>query len=169
MRIRDLLVGAQARAVGGIEDTYLLEQDSLQEVELVDAWLDLPWSTLALLVDLRGALQLDEGSAGLILLSGVRNLNWQFPGDRWNPMPRLIVSSAFEIGERVTASLGMISGGGDIELQAQRCSFWTGDIPGLPEVRPPYGEASRQEIDRDTPAWDSEFVPLRWAEVVGKS
>ncbi|GAA2998578.1 hypothetical protein [Actinokineospora diospyrosa] len=37
------------------------------------------------------------------------------------------------------------------------------DIPDMPETRPLYGEASREEIDRGSPAWDSEFLRLRWA------
>ncbi|GLW91988.1 hypothetical protein [Actinokineospora globicatena] len=166
MKIRDLLVGAQPKSVGGVEDGYLLEEDSLQEVELVDVWVDTTWASVALLVDLRGALQLDEGNVGVVLLSGIRDLNWRFPGEQWVPMARTIIDSSFEVGTSITASVGMTAGGGTIGLRARRCSIWTGDIPGMSEAPPNYVEDPRDAVDRETPAWDSEFVPLRWAVAV---
>lgn len=57
----------------------LADTDALQEAQLLDVYFDVKQGVAALLFELRQALQLDEGSAGILVARGIRALTWRGP------------------------------------------------------------------------------------------
>ncbi|MFV0462523.1 MAG: hypothetical protein ACK5MP_04905 [Nostocoides sp.] len=69
----------------------LTESDALQEAQLLDVQLDAVREQLALLFELRMALQLREPDTGVLVARGVREFSWTAP-------PRSSLRTAWSVG-----------------------------------------------------------------------
>ena len=79
---RDVLNGTMAsfREYAGLpEADPLRESDALQEAQLLDVRLDAVRGQVALLFELRMALQLREPNTGVLVARGVREFGWTAP------------------------------------------------------------------------------------------
>lgn len=136
----------------------LTEDDALMEAQVLDVRFDALRSRVAVLFELRLALQLREGNTGLLIADGVTAF-------AWDSAPRKTARTAWN----VVGSVGRATGGsfemrlgmlpqGDLLLRARSAAFYSGDVPGLVEIAD-YGEASEPELYAKLARWESDFFP----------
>ena len=140
----------------------LTEDDALQEAQLLDVRCDALRSTVGLLFELRLALELREGNTGVLVAHGVRELSW-------TAGPRTTDMTAWPVGGSVVRhenrllqwELGMWPPpGAQLKLVAESAAFFSGDVPGLDETPPDYGQDDEATIRANLAGWYSAFVPL---------
>jgi hypothetical protein len=114
---------------------------------------------VALLFELRIALQLRTANTGVLVANGVRGLSWSV---RPRPMDKtawtVFASSPECLNREFRLRLGMWSDA-KLELVAESASFYTGDVPGL-DVIPNYIEDDEATIRAQQAGWHSTFVPV---------
>lgn len=140
----------------------LTEDDALQEAQLLDIRVDALRLTVGLLFDLRSALQLREANTGVLVAHGVRELTWS-AGSRDTDLTAWTVGGSVTHNERglFGLKLGMWpSPGAHLSLIAERAAFLAGDIPGLPETPPNYGDDDETTIRAGLAHWGSQFSPI---------
>lgn len=136
----------------------LRENDALQEAQLVDVRVDALRGTLAILFDLRMALQLREPNAGVIVARGVRDFRWTAP---YRDTPLTAWSAD---GSLVSQRDGLFSidfglwpaPGATLHMSTERAWFVFGSIPDLPDTPPDYHESPAVN---ELVTWDSLFEP----------
>ncbi len=138
----------------------LTEEGALQEAALVDMRLIAAESILAVLFDLRMALQLRMGNTAILVARGVRELEWGAgAGVR---LPRIwyaVVGSAPDTRDgRFALTIGLAPDA-ELRLVAAGAEFFVGDVPHLNETPPDFTVAGAEEIAGGIPSWESTFVP----------
>ncbi|MGZ4617124.1 MAG: hypothetical protein ACXV5Q_00850 [Frankiaceae bacterium] len=138
----------------------LTEEDALQEAQLLDVRFDALRSTVALLFELRTALQLREANTGVLVAYGVRELSW-------TAEPRSTSRTAWAVGGSIPRNEDRLFGltlgmwpGAQLELRAESAAFFAGDVPGLDEAPPDYGIDDEATVRTQLAGWHSEFVPV---------
>ena len=138
----------------------LTEDDALQEAQLLDVRLDALHLTVGLLFELRMALELREGNTGVLVAHGVRELSW-------TAGPRTTDITAWPVGGSVVRNenrllrleMGMWIDA-QLKLVAESAAFFSGDVPGLDETPPDYGQDDEATIRANLAGGYSAFVPL---------
>jgi hypothetical protein len=160
MRIDELLDDPRRREQAAMpEADALTETDALQEAQLLDVRLDALRSTVWLLFDCRGALQIQMGNTAVIVAYGLHRLSWV-----GQPRGRLtawtVVRSTPVARDGVwSLSLGFVPSGG-LELEADSSEFFVGNVPGCDEAPPNYTEKDDATIRAGLPGWTSTFEPV---------
>jgi hypothetical protein len=136
----------------------LTEDDALMEAQVLDVQLDALRRRVAVLFELRLALQLREGNTGLLIADGVTAFEWDAAPratarTAWN----VVGSVARAAGGILEIRLGMLPQA-ELLLRARSAAFYSGDVPGLLEI-PDYGEASDSELVARLAQWESDFSP----------
>lgn len=159
--IRQLVEGPWRREYGSKpEMDPLTEEDALMESQVLDVRFDTLRGRVAVLFELRLALQLREGNTGLLIADGVTALEWdaaprETARTAWN-----VVGSVPRVARGVLElRLGMLPQA-ELLVRAGSAAFYSGDVPGLLEI-PDYGEASDAELTAKLAQWDSDFSPRR--------
>lgn len=137
----------------------LTEEDALLEAQVLDIEIDALRSRVAILFELRLALQLRDGNTGLLVLDGVTAFDW-------HAEPRATARTAWNVvgsvprvaGGMLEMTIGMLPRA-DLFLRAKSAAFYSGDVPGLREI-PDYGDASDTELHAKLAHWDSPFTPV---------
>jgi len=167
MIIDELLRSPDRRDHGAMPETdALTEVDALQEADLVEARFSVGESSLALLFDLRTALQFRLANTAVLVLHGVEQSH--FDCDEAGGARRVahyVMSSKPSVdGGRFAIDLVCLRG---LRLRAVAASaeFFVGDVIGLPEAPPNFVEDDEQTIAQGMPAWDSVFEP-GWATFI---
>lgn len=139
----------------------LTEDDALQEAQLLDVRFDALRSTAGLLFELRTALQLREANTGVLILRGVRRL-------QWTSGPRETERTAWTVGGSVVTSTDRLFGlelglwpapGAQLTFSADGAEFFAGDVPGLDRI-PDYLDDDELTIRSQLASWQSEFEPV---------
>jgi hypothetical protein len=159
MRIDELLIDPRRREHAATpEADALTERDALQEAQLLDVRLDALRSTVWLLFDCRGALQIEMGNTAVIVAHGLRRLSW-------TAQPRGRLAAWTVVGSepvaRGTWSLALaFVPSGRLDLEADSAEFFVGNVPGCDEAPPNYTEADDATIRAGLPSWSSTFEPI---------
>lgn len=135
----------------------LVENDALQEAQVLDLRFEPLTGTLGVIFELRQALQLREGSTGVLVLRGVQAL-------AWDGHVRDVRFAAWSVGSSVPSVRDDLFGlslvmwphpGARLDLASVGAEFYVGSVPGLSEAPPDYGDpaTTRSEIA----SWDSEY------------
>lgn len=164
MTIEALLDDPARRAYGAQPEADLLtERDALQEADLVGIRVDAGESRVAVLFDLRQALQFREGDTAVLVARGVERLEWSGEGSqREHRMAHPVMSSVPDHGDgRVRLVLECLRGA-RLEVVATSAEFFVGTVPGLPEAPPNFVEDDESKIRAEMPGWSSLFEP-EWA------
>lgn len=137
----------------------LTEDDALQEAQLLDVRFDALRSQVALLFELRVALQLREANTGLLVAREVRQLSW-------TANPRATAKTAWTVGgsrpRKENRLFGLQLGlwpNAQLELRAESAAFFAGDVPSLDRI-PDFIEDDEATIRAQLAGWHSEFVPV---------
>lgn len=162
MRIADLLVDPErGRGAPPPESDALTEDGALAETALLDRRLDLTTSDLWLLFDCRGALQLRNGNAAVVVINKITKLSWEAERRErrtwravmgWSPGAQ---SGQLTIVAEINPGGRLIAGTGG--------EFFVGNIAGSDEPPPDFTSATDAEVRAGLAAWSSEF------EIVGVS
>lgn len=140
----------------------LVDCDALEEADLVDVRFGADDSSLAMLLDLRTALQFRLANTAVVL-RGVEEFRWVTGGPRGSRRAAHYVMSS-QPGvqtDRFTLEL-VCQRGWRLNAIATSAEFFVGDIPDLPEAPPNFVEDDEQRVADAMPAWDSLFKP-EWA------
>jgi hypothetical protein len=160
MRLEELLVDPHRREHAAMPEADALTQShALQEAQLLDVRLDALRSTVWLLFDCRGALQIEMGNTAVIVAHGLRRLSWVA-----QPRGRLtawtvVSSEPVARGGMWSLSLGFVPSA-RMELEADSAEFFVGNVPGCDEAPPNYTEADDATIRAGLPSWTSTFEPI---------
>lgn len=161
MLLEDLLVGPMK--VGGVpEMDALTESGALQESQLLDVRVCALTSTVALLFDLRTALQLRDANTAVIVARGVREFLWsaerrETARTAWN-----VIGSEPARGDLFSLSLAFFPRA-RLQLASETAEFYVGDVPGLDPAPPDYGIDDEARIKAGLAAWGSIFEPAQAA------
>jgi len=164
MKIDDLLrLDQSLRKYAALpEMDPLTEDDALQEAQVLDVRFDALAGVIAILFELRQALQLQEASTGVLVARGVRELGWTGP-------ERDTALTAWSVGSSVPSAKDRLFGlslvlwphpGARLMLTAESAAFFVGDVPGLSEAPPDYSQGDRRALDSEVAGWDSPFEPV---------
>jgi hypothetical protein len=164
MRIDDLLrLDRRLHAYASLpEMDPLTEEDALQEAQLLDVRFDAISGAVAVLFELRLAIQLRESNTGVLVARGVRQLSWEGPA-------RSAALTAWSVGRSTPRTRGELFSlrlemwphpGARLLLTAESAAFFAGDVSGLPEAPPDYGPGDRRAIDSEVAGWNSHFEPM---------
>jgi hypothetical protein len=163
MRIADLLVDPdRGRGAPPPESDALTEDGALAETALLDLRLDLTTSDLWLLFDCRGALQLRNGNAAVIVINKITKLSWEAERRERRTWRAVIGWSPSVEPGRLTIVVDAVPGG-RLELTGSGGEFFVGNIPGGDEPPPDFTSTTGAEIRSGLADWSSEF------EIVGAS
>jgi hypothetical protein len=154
---------ASALASTPLDSDPLRAEDALQEAQLVNLSFDAIESRVALLFDLRTALQLRLGNAGILVLRGVRHVVWSQenrPTRRtaWNAIGSSpsVENGAFDLKVAFVPDA-------TLHVIAQNQAEFYEVTMDLPEQPPDYTRDDDARIEAGNPAWD------KTANVVGSS
>lgn len=137
----------------------LTEADALAETQVLSVHFDALTLTLALLFEMRMALQLRESNTGLLVARGVRQFHWTSDAratgkTAWN----VIGSTPAADGGLFSLQL-LIWPKADMAIYAESAAFYAGDVPGLDGAPPNYVEDDDQTVRSQIAGWRSEFTP----------
>lgn len=138
----------------------LTEEDALQEAQLLDVRLDAKAGVVGVLFELRTALQLREGNAGVLVASGLRDLVWERPRRDTTLTAWSVVSSVPRSRDGLFGLSLWFWPDARLRLTSEAAAFFVGQVPGLPEAPPDYHDRSLKEVANEVPQWGSTFVPL---------
>ena len=163
MIIEDLLWRPGLEAFASKPDMdALTEADSLTEAQLLDVRIVARTSTVGLLFETRQAQQIREGNTAVLIAHGVRACSWK--ADR---IPRgsyartVFVDDPSTATGRLSLSIGMgAKYGARLALDADAAAFFIGEVPGLHEAPPDYGQ-DEATIRAQLPDWQSQVLILR--------
>jgi hypothetical protein len=160
--VEDLLSPDPAfrRYAGKPEMDPLSEDDALQEAQLLDVRVDALRSTVALLFELRTALQLRTANTALFVGYSITRLAWSAESrstrnTAWNVMASL---PRYE-GRMFHFSIDMCPSA-RLELTATSAAFYVGDVPGLLEAPPDYVDDDDAAGRAGIAGWRSPFSPV---------
>lgn len=164
MKIDDLLrLDPSLRKYGALpEMDPLTEDDALQEAQVLDVRFDALAGVVAILFELRQALQFQEASTGVLVAHGVRELGWTGP-------ERDTALTAWSVGSSVPSAKDRLFGlslvlwphpGARLTLTAESAAFFVGDVPGLSDAPPDYSQGDRRALASEVAGWDSPFEPV---------
>jgi hypothetical protein len=137
----------------------LTEEDALREAQLLEVRIDALRSSVSLLLELRMAIDLRTANTGILIAYGVRELTW-------SPDPRMTDETAWNIVGSVPRcedglfrlALDFMPNAG-LEIVTTSAAFFAGDVPGLDETPPDYGDDDAK-VRVELAGWKSEFLPI---------
>lgn len=161
MKIEDLFsdVGRR-RFAAQPEMDPLTEADALQEAQLLDVRIHSVTSTVAMLFDLRTALQFMEGNTALLIAHGVQEFAWSAEPrasarTAWN-----VVSSKPSVCDGTfSVVLGFVPSA-RLVLRAVGAEYYVGDVAAIGDTPPDYGGADDALIRAGLADWGSPFAPV---------
>ncbi len=168
MTIDELLRSPERRDHVAMPETdALTEVDGLQEADLVDARLIVADASLAVLFDLRTALQFRMANTAVLVMHDIGQVDWargEPPGSR--RVAHYVMSSKPGVkGGLFTLELVCLRGW-RLNAVASSAEFFVGDVPELPEAPPNFVEDDERKIAAGMPTWESVFKP-EWATFLG--
>jgi hypothetical protein len=147
--------------LGTPEMDPLTERGALQDAQLVEVTFDAVSRRLGWLFDLRTAFQLRMANTGLLVCEGVEEFSWI--GKRGSA-PRTAWPVDDSIPDNRDGRLRikvLFYREGETEVIAHGASFYTGNVPGLPDTPPDFMTDPRKLIDAGMASMDSPFEPTQ--------
>jgi hypothetical protein len=145
--------------LGSPEMDPLTEADALQEAQLTEFLFDAVTMRAGLLFDLRQALQLRMGNTGLLVLEGVKSLEWAVSARSDTRTAWTLVGSTPENEQGEMKLTLFLVPDGEVHLLARGGAFYVGEVIGLPEAPPDFGSGSDDLIAAGMASMNSPFVP----------
>lgn len=164
MIVEDLFHDPLRRSFAAMpEMDALRDADALQEADLVAVRVDVTRSIVALLFDLRSALQFRMANTALLVGHGVQRFAWSRGIEPRAGRGAHYVMSSRPNNEhqRFAIAIGCLQSS-KLDLEAVSAEFFVGDIPGLSESPPDFGRDDEATIEAGMPGWGSRFEP-GWA------
>ena len=157
MIIEDLLGWDGRRSLVAMpEADALTDPDALLEAALIDVRMDATTSSVWLLFDCRGAVELEVGNTAVVVVRDVTGFKWRTESEAqrawravmgWRP-------ESLDGGFSCTADL---TSGSSLHVSGSSAEFYVGDIPGGDWPPPDFTVATDAEIRAGLASWTSEF------------
>jgi hypothetical protein len=145
------------------EADALTDVDALQEANLVDVRLLAHESSVAAIFDLRTALQFRMANTALMVMHGLRHVEWHGVEALGSSRIAHTVVSSEPNATQGLFTFGLVClHGWRLTAVAGSAEFFVGDVPELPEVPPDFVEDDDETIEKGMPSWNSSFAP-GWA------
>lgn len=162
MKIHEFLASPERRSFTPTPEADALRDDgALAEAALLDIRFDAVRSELQLLVDCRGALQLEAGNTAVLVLKQVKIFQWEAEVVIPRVWRTVIGSQARPQGPgafELTAFF--VDPGESMRVVCAAGEFFIGDVPGCDEPPPNFLTASDNEVRAQLQGWNSEFSPV---------
>lgn len=163
MRIDGLLATAnRGQLCPAPESDALAEDDALVEAALLEVRLDQVRSDAWLLLDCRGALQIENANTAVVIVRGVTECSWRSVG-RGARTWRSVMSWRPDVSDRWFRIVAAVEPDGDLSVTGISAEFYLGNTRGGDEPPPDFAAASESEMSGGLASWASEI------EVVGAS
>lgn len=130
--------------------------DALREAVLVDLRMNFVESAFWLLLDCRGALNVQEGNTAVVVLTGAGVGSWNLPSTGTLAWQVIIDWNVLAVDDGIELRIGLLAGG-DVVIRAAGGQYIVGDVPGGDEPPPDFTVASKQEVRHGMARWASEF------------
>lgn len=157
MIIEELLAWPERRSLAAMpEADALAEPDALLEAALLDVKMDASTSSVWLLFDCRGALQLEMGNTAVVVVHGVTDLQWRTESRAQRRWRAVMGWQPAATGEGFSCAADLTSGS-RLQVAGSAAEFYVGDIPGGDAPPPDFTSASDAEIRAGLASWTSEF------------
>jgi hypothetical protein len=160
MRLMDFLLSPDKPVPHATPETDALRQpDALQEAQLLDIRFEIAANTAWLLLDCRGALQIEEGNTAVVAVSAVRDLRWNAAG-RAGWFSYTVMSSSPRWTDTLWSLDCEMLGDATLAVTAERAQFWIGNVAGCDDAPPDYVDDDDATIRAGLASWQSEFEPV---------
>lgn len=176
MKIEDLFRIPVRRAFAAKPEMDPLTEDiALMESELLDVRFEAVTSTVGLLFDLRGALQLRLANTGVLIVHEVARLEWY---EDLHAIEKETIKEALSMGPGRHRAWIVIASeprptdlfnlklqfvpGAELNVSGESAEFLMGDVPGIGEVAATYTDDPLDVIEASLPHWDSS-IDVRYA------
>lgn len=159
MRIADLLVDSsrlKRKSVSSPETDALTEEDALAEAALIDFRMTAITSDLWLLFDCRGALQLADGNAAVVVVKNVTRLVWEAE-ERGGAIWRAVMRWSPNVESAGLTIIVEAEPGGRLEVTGKGGEYFVGNVPGGDDPPPDFTTSTPAEIRAGMADWSSEF------------
>jgi hypothetical protein len=138
----------------------LTDEDALQEVQLIDVRFDAISSSVGLLLELRNALQIRTANTGVLIARAVTRLSWSAaprvtPRTAWNIIGSLPRHESHRFDLRLTMFPSAV-----LDLTAASASFYAGNVEGIGEAPPNYGD-EQEVVQLGLPSWTASLSAIR--------
>ena len=156
-----VMAGPGPSAVPAVDMDPLGEDDALQEAQLLDSRVCQLASVAVLLFELRTALQIDVGNAGLLVVRGLRSFAWN---SSKMPTPLTALTVISSVPERSDGSFRArldFYPDAQLDLVGDVAEFYVLDVEGIGDTPPDYSDADRRSIQTALPSWSSRGDLLR--------
>jgi hypothetical protein len=158
VKIRELLTSpTRLSLAASVETAHLLHEGMLEEAALFDIRLNAVDATAWLLFDCKGALQIRRGNTAIVVLRGVRSLEWNTPAlapRMWQRVAGWRTRTEAG-GER---SLALALEVAEVRAVFKAAEFLVGDVPGADDAPPDFADATDGEIAERLQSWESPIV-----------
>ena len=170
MTIDELLKSPKRRDHAAMPETdALTEIDGLQEADLVDVKPVVGEASLAVLFDLRTALQFRMANTAVLVMRGVGQVHWTCDEPRTlHRVAHYVMGSNPDVRGSLFSLELVCLGGWRLSAVASSAEFFVGDVPDLPEAPPNFIEDDEGTITAGMPTWGSMFKP-EWATFLDPS
>jgi hypothetical protein len=160
MTIEELLTDPRRREMAvAPEADALVEAGTLQEAALLEVRLNMVNSSVWLLFDCRGALQIEMGNTAVVVVRSLHSLRWS--GDsRGLRTWRAVLGWTPRTVDRRLSLTADVSPGGLLEVVGMAGEFYVGDVPGCDEAPPDFEAATDAEVRAGLAQWSSAFEPV---------
>ena len=146
MSIDEFLWDPQRRTYAAMpEADALTEEDALQEAQLLDVRLDVLRSTVWLLFDCKGAVQIEMGNTAILVAHGVDRYVWSSKR-RGRYTAWSVVGSEPHAQDGFWTLALTFAPSARLEMRATSAEFFVGDVPGCDEPQPDYGTEDDETI-----------------------
>jgi hypothetical protein len=166
MRIADLLsqdldVTSLAAPAEDILNPFL-QADALQEAQLLDLRFDAKTGDAALIFELRVSLEFGKGNTGVLVLHGVRSMQWQGPSRETHLTAWSVGRSTPRVDDQsVSLEFAMWPApGAHLTVTGADATFVECSVPGLTSAPPDYSELTARQVTHKLAGWQSNFAPL---------
>lgn len=156
----DLFRDPARRSYGAMpEMDALTEDDTLREAALVDVRFDVIASAVGLLFDLRGAVQLRDGTAAVVIARSVKRLEWvahhQISGWVWHAVTGSVPTNR----DGLFSLLLGFAPDAELRIESLAAEFYVGDMNGLEAAPPDFLQDGEDTIRAGMPSWMATFRP----------
>ncbi|WP_405095492.1 hypothetical protein [Micromonospora sp. NBC_01412] len=131
----------------------------LQECQVLDVRIDALRSTAAVLLEQRAAFDYLRGNTGIIVMRGIRSVDWKIAGSPGALTAWAVVGATVAAGsEGFEVSIGL-SPNARLAGTAETIEYYAMDA-NIGLIIPDYLEASNSEIRSTVATWESAAVPI---------
>jgi hypothetical protein len=160
MKIIDLLADERRRLRWPTpECDAFSDVDALTEASLLDVRMDLINSTVGLMFDCRGALQIRQGNVAVVVIRGVSSCEWASvprDGRSW----RAVMAWQPQVSMTSLTVAASVEPAGRLRVVGTAGEFYVGSTPGGDAPPPDYTTASDAEVRAGMPHWCSDVNVL---------